>query len=165
MSESEYRAVHGWVEDVEKNPAVAGEHRLLVKLEEGRLLAFAMGQPGSPLTLGDEISVAVDHAQPDRVLALVDHSTGEGTHFFAVGSSQWPTGTDLLAVAAVAGSFAVALGGMAVPVLAAFVFAYWLFGRCIPEARRQGAAARIDYLLDKDYFCWRAGLDRRRDVR
>ncbi len=164
MPDNEYRVVHGWVEDIEKHPTAAGEYRLLVKLEEGRLIEFAMGQPVSPLKLGDEVSVAVDRARPDCVLALVDHSIGEITRFLAGGGSCWLTQADVLFIAAVAGSFTVSLGWLAVPALAAFVFAYWLFRRHIPEARRRRAVARIDYLLDSDYSRWRAGLERRWDA-
>lgn len=165
MPESDYRVVHGWVEDIEKNPAGAGEYRLLVKQEEGRLLVFAMGPPGNELRLGDEVSVAVDRARPGHVLAIADHGTGEGFRFLSSGGSRWLTETDLLVIAAVAGSFAVALEWMAVPALAAFVVAYWLLRRRIQEAQRQWDAARVAYLIDKDYFRWRSELDRRQDVR
>ncbi len=165
MPESNCRVVHGWVEGIEKNPAVAGEYRLLLKQEEGRLLVFAMGQPGNKFRLADEVSVAVDRARPGHVLAIVDHSTAEGIQFLSRGGSRWLTATDLLVIAAVAGSFAVALEWMAVPALAAFVVAYWLFRRRIQDAHRQWDAARVAYLIDKDYFRWRAGLDRKQGVR
>lgn len=165
MPEIDYRVVHGWVEDIEKNPAVAGECRLLVKQEEGRLLVFAMGQPGNELRLGDEVSVAVDRARPGHVLAIVDHSTGAGVRFLGCGATRWFAETGLLVIAAVAGSFAIVLEWMAVPALAAFVLAYWLLRRRIQDGHRQWDAARVAYLIDKDYFRWRAGLDRRRGVR
>lgn len=163
MRETEYLVVHGWVDDIERKPGAAGEYCLLMKQEEGRLLEFVMGQPGSPLKLGDEVSLAVERARPGRVLALVDHSTGEGPRFLRGGGRRF-TEADLLIIAAVAGSSAVALEWVAVPALTVFVLAYWQVRRSIQEARRQRAAARIDYLLDKDYFRWRTGLDRRWDA-
>lgn len=162
MRETEYQIVHGWVEDIEKHPAVAGEYPLLVRQEEGRLLEFSMGQPGSPLKLGDEVSLAVDRARPTRVLSIVDHSTGEGTLFLRSGGGRWGTEGDLLVIAVVAASFAVALEWAAVPALLAFVLVYGLIRRGIQVARRRKDAARIDYLLDKDYFRWRAELDHTR---
>ena len=162
MRETEYQIVHGWVEDIEKDPAVAGECRLLVRQEEGRLLEFAMGQPGSPLKLRDEVSLAVDRARPTRVLSIVDHSTREGTRFLRSGGGRWFTEGDLLVIAVVAASFAVALEWAAVPALVAFVLMYGLIRRNIQAARRQKDAARIDYLLDKDYFRWRTELDHTR---
>lgn len=158
MHETEYQIVHGWVEDIEKDPGTAGQYRLLVKQEEGRLLEFAMGQPGSPLRLGDEVSLAVDRGQPTRVLSVVDHSTGEGTRCLRSGGG-WLKERWLHVVAVVAGAFAVGLGWAAVPALAALALVYWLI-----RQRSQREAARIDYLLDKDYFRWRAALDQRRDA-
>lgn len=164
MRETEYQIVHGWVEDIEKNPAAAGEYRLFVKQEEGRLLAFAMGPPGSALRLGDEVSLAVDRARPGHVAAIVNHSTGEGARFVRSDGDRWLTEADLLVITAVAGSFAVALEWAAVPALVAFVLVYGLIRRSIQTARRLGDTARIDYLLDKDYFRWRAELDRKWDA-
>lgn len=161
MRETEYRILHGWVEDIERHPRFTGEYRLVVRLEEGRVQEFVMGLPSSPLRLGDEVGVAVSGARPGRVLAIVDRSTGEGSQFLRGEGSRWFTEADLLVIAAVAGSFAVALQWMALPALAAFALVYGMVRRQIQKMRRQRAAARIDYLLDKDYFRWRAGLDRR----
>lgn len=161
MRKTEYRVFHGWVEDIERHPTSAGEYRLVVKLAEGRMREFVMGRPSNPLRLGDEVGVAVSGARPGRVLAVVDRSTGEGSQFLRGEGSRWVTEADLLVIAAVAGSFAVALQWMALPALAAFAMVYGVVRKQIRERRRQRAAALIDYLLDKDYFRWRAGLDRR----
>jgi len=160
MPKTEYRVFHGWVEDIERHARFAGEYRLVVRLEEGRVQEFVMGLPSSPLRLGDEVGVAVNSARPGRVLALVDRSTGEGSQFLRGEGGRWLTEADLLVLAAVAGSFAVALQWMALPALAVFSLVYGMVRRQIQERRRQQAAARIDYLLDKDYSRWRAGLDR-----
>jgi hypothetical protein len=71
---------------------------------------------------------------------------------------------DLLIIAVVAASFAAALEWVAVPAFAAFVLVYVLLRQSRLKLRRQREAARIDYLLDKDYFLWRAALDRKRDA-
>lgn len=161
MRETEYRVVHGWVEDIEKSRAAVSEYRLLMKLEEGRLLEFAMGQPGSSLKLGDEVSIAVDCGRPGQVLALVDHSTGEGTWFCGGAGNHCVSEVDWLVIAALAGSFVVGLEWISVPTLAAFVVAYWLLRRSIQQEDRRREAARIAYLLDRDYCRWRAAFDRR----
>jgi hypothetical protein len=163
MPDTKYQIFHGWVEDIEKAPAADEEYRLLVRQEEGPSLEFAMGQPGSPLKLGDEVSLAVDRAWPTRVLSIVDHSTGEGSRFPCNGG-RWFTGTDWLVIAGVAGILAVALAWTAVPAFAAFVLGYGLIKRRSRQARRQREAARFDYLLDRGYFRWRAELDRKREA-
>lgn len=164
MPDTKYQTIHGWVEDIERDPSVAGGYRLFVKQEEGQPLEFAMGLPGSPLKLGDEVSLAVDRARPAQVLSLVVHSTGEGTRFPHNSGGGGFTGTDWAVIVVVAVSLAVALAWIAVPTLAAFVLVYGLLRRSSQQARRQREAARMDYLLDRDYFRWRAELDRKREM-
>jgi len=160
MRETEYQIFHGWVQNIEKHTTSEGECRLVVRLDEARMQGFVMERPSSPLRLGDEVGVAVSGAQPGRVLFIVDRSTGEGSQFLSGEGGRWVTEADLLVIAGVAGFFAIALQWMALPALVVFALMYGVARRQVQKTRRQRAAALIAYLLDKDYFRWRAGLDR-----
>lgn len=164
MFEQDFRIIHGWVDDILKDPTNRDTYRLQVREEEGALLDLAMAPPSSPIKLGDEVSVAVARLRPGRVLALVDHTTGEGTNYLRDDDQCSPSEVDILIIAAVIGLSAVAVGWMAMLALGVLASAHWLIVRRLPEVRRNNVAAHIDYLLDKEYCRWRTGLSRKRGV-
>ncbi len=161
MLEERYRVVHGSVEDIVKadDPAGGGSHRLQLRQEEGGVLSLGMDLPANPIRIGNALSVVVERARPNRVLALVDHTTGEGCNTFHDDRPWWPSRNDALIIAVAACAFAIVLGWLAVPALMLFVVVYWFVTRRMPEVRRQRSAAHVAYLLDREYFYWRATVD------
>jgi hypothetical protein len=159
MNEAGYMFIHGWVDDVVRDATVQEAHRIRLWLADGQIEDLSLGRIESPVRLGDEISVVAERARPGRVLVLVDHTTGEGTNFLRLERHRWPVESDGF-IAATAGSFAVTLGWGAVPATLAFALLFWLVAAKLPRMRRSRAAALVDYLMDREYCRWRAGLSR-----
>lgn len=155
MDQKDFLAIHGWVDDILRDHAGSG-YRLRVRQGEGQVADLALDQPLGSMKLEDELSVVVVGSRPSRVLALIDHTTGEGANFVGKGRRRWPGAGDLLLISATVGSFAIALGWVALPASLCFVLLYWLVTHRIPEASRRCTAARIDYLIDREYCLWQA---------
>lgn len=155
MDQKDFLAIHGWVDDILHDHAGSGY--LLRVRQDGRQVAdLALDQPFGSMRLEDEVSVVVVGPRPGRVLALIDHTTGEGANLVGEGRRRWPGTGDLLLISATIGSFAVVLGWVALPASLYFVLLYWLVTHRIPEASRRFTAARIDYLIDREYCLWQA---------
>ena len=165
MNEAGYMLIHGWVDDVVRDATVQEAHRIRLRLADGRIEDFSLGRIENPVRLGDEVSVVVERARPGRVLILMDYTTGEGTNFLRQEGRRWPTESDVFIIAATAGAFAVTLGWGAVPATLMFALLFWLVTAKLPRMRRRRAAALVDYLMDREYCRWRAGLNREGVVR
>lgn len=150
MDQKDFLAIHGWVDDILRDHAGSG-YRLRVRQDEGQVADLALDQSLGSVKLEDEVSVVVVGSRPGRVLALIDHTTGEGANFVGEGRRRWPGAGDLLLISATVGSLAVVLGWVALPVSLCFVLLYWLVTHRIPEVSRRCTAARIDYLIDREY--------------
>ena len=155
MDQKDFLAIHGWVDDILRDHAGSG-YRLRVRQDEGQVADLVLDQPLVSMKLDDKVSVVVVGSRPGRVLALIDHTTGEGANFFGEGRRRWPGAVDLLLISATVGSFAVVLGWVALPASLCSVLLYWLVMNRIPEASRRCTAARIDYLIDREYCLWQA---------
>lgn len=155
MDQKDFLAIHGWVDDILRDQAGSG-YLLRVRQDEGQVADLALDQPLGSMKLEDEVCVVVVGSRPGRVLALIDHTTGEGANFVGVGRRRWPGAGDLLLILATVGSFAVVLGWVALPASLCFVLRYWFVTNRIPEASRRLTAARVDYLIDREYCLWQA---------
>ena len=165
MNESNYLFIHGWVDDVVRDATVPEAHRIRLRLADGRIEDLSLGRIESPVRLGDEVSVVVERARHGRALVLMDHTTGEGTNVLRREGRRWPAESDVLIIAATAGSFAVTLGWGAVPTTLVFALLFWLVTAKLPQTRRHRMAAVVDYLMDREYCRWRAGHSREGVVR
>ncbi|THF61085.1 hypothetical protein E6C76_21060 [Pseudothauera nasutitermitis] len=160
MFEQDFRIIHGWVEDILADPAHA-RYRLRVRQGGEQAVEMAMGKPGWPVRLGDEVSVVVCNTDPTGVVALIDHTTGDGMNLLYRGMRQRPDGQDAVIATTVIGVAVLAVGWLhALAVSVAFIPLYWLATHWLPENRRQRAAARIDFMIDREYCRWRAMRDR-----
>ncbi len=160
MNEANYLFIHGWVDDVVRDAEARDAHRIRVRQSDGHIADLALGQLDHPIRLGDEVSVVVEHARPGQVLVLVDHTTGEWTNYLCREEDPWPGAQDILLIVVTAGAFALALGGWAVFATLAFVLSFWMVAAWLPRRRRDRAAALVDYLIDREYCRWRAGVAR-----
>lgn len=162
MNETNFMFIHGWVDDVTREGSDRAGYRLRVQLASGQVADFLLRKMESPVRLGDEVSIVVERDRPGRVLALMDHTTGDATNQLREDDGCWPTDSDAVIVAATAGGFAVTLGWAAVPATLTFAVLFWLVVRWWPHMRRRRIAALVDYLVDREYCRWRSGLDRGR---
>lgn len=165
MTEASYIFIHGWVDDVMRDATVQDAHRIRVRLADGRIADLSIRRIENPVRLGDEVSVVVERERPGRALALMDHTTGEGTNYLRRQERRWPAESDVLIIAATAGSFAVSLGWGAVPATLVFALLFWLVVTKLLQTRRHRAAVLVDYLIDREYCRWRAGLYRQEAAR
>ena len=156
---SNYMFFHGWVDDVVKG-ARAATICIRIRLTDGRFVYFDLGAADSPIRVGDEVSVAVDWVRPDRALVFMNHTTGEGMNYLRRDEDRWPTEGDVFITGATAGAFAALFGWIAVPTTLAVALLFRLVTVWLPNMRRQRVAARVDYLIDREYCRWRAGIDR-----
>lgn len=163
MDKRDFRVILGWVDDVLRDQARSG-YRLRVRQDDGHVADLALDQQVGSMKLGDEVSVVVANSRPGRVLVLIDRTTGEGANFVRESRRRWPGEGGLLLISASVGSFAVALGWVALPALLCCVLLYWLVMHRIPEANRRRTAARIDFLIDREYCRWHAMRTRQGSV-
>lgn len=164
MDQKDFRVIHGWGDDIVRDHVRSG-YRLRVRQDEWQVADLALDQLLCSMKLEDEVSVVVASTRPGRVLVLVDRTRGEGANSVREGRRRWPSEGDLLVILATAGYLAIALGWVALPALLCFVLLYWLLTYRIPEANRRRAAARIDYLIDREYRRWHAMRTRQGEVR
>lgn len=165
MNEARYIVIHGWVDDVMRDAAVQEARRIRVRLVDDRIADLSLGRIETPVRLGDEVSIVVEREHPGRVRVFVDHTTGEGTNDLRREGRRWPAESDVLIIAATAGAFVVTLGWGAVPATLVFALLFWLVAAKLPRTRRHRAAALVDYLIDREYCRWRAGLYRQEAAR
>lgn len=165
MNEKRYMFIHGWVDDVMSDATVQDSHRIRVRLVDGQIADLSLGWIESPVRLGDEVSIVVERTRPGRVLVLVNHTTGEGTNDLRREGLRWPAVSDTLVIAATAGAFVVTLGWGAVPATLVFALLFWLVVVELLRTRRRRAAVLVDYLIDREYWRWRAGLYRQEAAR
>ena len=156
---SNYMFFHGWVDDVVKR-ARAVIICIRIRLTDGRFVYLDLGAPDSPIRVGDEVSVAVDRVRPNWALVFMNHTTGEGMNYLRRDEGRWPTGPDVFITGATAGAFAALLGWIAVPATLAVALLFRLVTAWLPDMQRRRVAARVDYLIDREYCRWRAGIDR-----
>lgn len=160
MFEQDFRIILGWVDDILVDPAHA-RYRLRVRQEGEQSVEMATDKPDWPVRLGDEVSVVVCDTDPTRVVALIDHTVGDGMNLLHRVTRLRPDGQDAVIVTAVIGAAVLAVGWLhALAVSAVFLPLYWLTTHRLPETRRQRAAARIDFMIDREYCRWRAMRDR-----
>ena len=157
MNQKNFRVIHGWVGDILMDDAPSG-YRLLVRQDGGQVADLVLDQPVGSVKIEDEVSVVVANSRPGRVLVLIDHTTGDGANFLREGRHRRPGEGELLLI------LAVALGWVALSASLCFVVLYWLVTYRIPEANRRRAAARIDYLIDREYCRWHAMRTRKGSV-
>lgn len=157
MNQKNFRVIHGWVDDILMDHAPSG-YRLRVRQDGGQVADLALDQPVGSVRIEDEVSIVVANSRPGRVLVLIDHTTGDGANFLREGRRWRPGEGELLLI------LAVALGWVALPASLCFVMLYWLVTYRIPEANRRRAAARIDYLIDREYCRWHAMRTRKGSV-
>ena len=155
MDQKDFLAIQGRVDDILRDHTGSG-YLLRVRQDEGQVADLALDQRLGSMKLEDEVSVVVVGSRPGRVLALIDHTTGEGANFVGEGRRRWPSAGDLLLISATVGSFAVVFGWVALPASLCFVLLYWFVTNRILEASRRLTAARIDYLIDREYCLWQA---------
>lgn len=164
MDQKDFRVIHGWVGDILRDQERSGYRLRLRQDEEGHVADLVLDQPVGSMKIEDEVSIVVANSRPGRVLVLIDHTIGEGANFVREGRCRRPGEGHLLVISAIAGFFAVALGWMALPALLFFVLFYWLVMHRIPEAKQRRTAARIDYLIDREYCRWHAMRTRQGSV-
>lgn len=157
MNQKNFRVIHGWVGDILMDQAPSS-YRLRVRQDGGQVAVLALDQPVGSVKIEDEVSVVVASSRPGRVLVLIDHTTGDGAKFLREGRRWRPGEGELLLI------LAVALGWVALPASLCFVVLYWLVTYQIPEANQRRAAARIDYLIDREYCRWHAMRTRKGSV-
>lgn len=163
MDQKAFRVIHGWVGDILRDQERNG-YRLRLRPDEGQVAELALDQPVGSMKLGDEVSVVVARSLPGLVLVVIDHTTGEGANFVREGRRPRSGEGDMLVILAAAGFFAVALGWMVLLTLPCFVLLYSLVMHRILEAKQRRTAARIDYLIDREYCRWHAMQTRQGSV-
>ena len=128
-----------------------------MRLAAGQRRSFTLVPSECPLQLGDEVSVGIERSRPSRVLAIMSHTSGEGANLLRrAGDKAWPGNGDRWILATAGASFVAFLPEFVGPSFMAFGILYWIFAQWIPARRRGASASRLDFIMDTEYFRWRA---------
>jgi len=151
-----YSYFHGWVEEIQFNPS-NGECLLTMRLGSVQAAMLTVSSPGWLLEPGNEVSVAVERGKPSHVVALVDHTAGDGAILLC--PERRLNREDVVIAAALLILTLLVSDLKGLPVFALTMMLYWLTTAWFPGAIRRRDMVRIGYLIDRDYRRWLEARD------
>lgn len=100
MFEKRYTFIHGWIDGFQANPS-SDKCLLMLRQDNAQTILLSASMPDWPVVTGNEISIAVKNSNPSHVVALIDHTAGEGEILPC--TARRTTGEDALIVATLLG--------------------------------------------------------------
>jgi hypothetical protein len=159
MFQKPFKLLHGWIEDIQPGRE-NGWCALKLRQQDAAMLNLVAIQLDWPFKQGNEISVAVREEDPERVIAIVDHTAGSGVLMPHDHQRLRPDSEDIVILTTVLCAIWMVAGWRSLPVCAITVALYWFATSWLPGTIRQKDMAWIAYRLDKDYFRWSMTKDR-----
>jgi hypothetical protein len=159
MFQKPFKLIHGWIEDIQPGRE-NGWCALKLRQQDAAMFNLVAIKPDWPLTPGNEISVAVREDDPERVIAIVDHTAESGILMPHDNQRLRLDREDIAILATVFCTIWMIAGWRGLPVYTITVALYWFATSWLPDTIRQKDMARIAYRLDKDYFHWSMGKDK-----